>query len=85
MRSKCLSERVENVSHTIVEELLHDLGTLCLGKGHAATNTLTSWPERGAQQPLFREFAFQCKFKRLEALHEKAIEHFFIVLQHDRA
>ena len=77
-------EKVEYVNHTIVEEVLQDLGTLDFGKGLTANCNLALWRERGMQRPLCGEFAFQCKFKRRDDLHEKAIERvkqFFITLQ----
>jgi hypothetical protein len=81
---KSKAEKVEYVNHTIVEEVLQDLGTLDFGKEVTANSNLALWRERGMQRPLCGEFAFQCKFKRRDDLHEKAIERvkqFFIALQ----
>ncbi len=81
---KSEAEKVEYVNHTIVEEVLQDLGTLDFGKGLTAKCNLALWRERGMQRPLCGEFAFQGKFKRRDDLHEKAIERvkqFFIALQ----
>jgi hypothetical protein len=81
---KSKTEKVEYVNHTIVEEVLQDLGTLDFGGGTTANSNLALWRERGMQRPLCGEFAFQCKFKRRDDLHEKAIERvkqFFIELQ----
>jgi hypothetical protein len=81
---KSKTEKVEYVNHTIVEEVLQDLGTLDFGKGLSAKCNLALWRERGMQRPLCGEFAFQGKFKRRDDLHEKAIEHvkeFFVALQ----
>ena len=83
---KSKAEKVEYVNHTIVEEVLQDIGTLDFGKGLTADSNLALWRERGMQRPLCGEFAFQCKFKRRDELHEKAIERvkqFFIALQQD--
>jgi hypothetical protein len=77
-------EKVDYVNHTIVEEVLQDLGTLDFGKDLTANSNLALWRERGMERPLCGEFAFQCKFKRRDDLHEKAIERvkqFFITLQ----
>lgn len=77
-------EKVDYVNHTIVEEVLQDLGTLDFGKGVTAGSNVALWRERGMHRPLCGEFAFQCKFKRRDDLHEKAIERakqFFISLQ----
>jgi hypothetical protein len=81
---KSKAEKVDYVNHTIVEEVLQDLGTLDFGKGLTAKSNLALWRERGLQRPLCGEFAFQCKFKRRDDLHEKAIERvkqFFVALQ----
>jgi len=81
---KSKDEKVEYVNHTIVEEVLQDLGTLDFGKELTANCNLALWRERGMQKPLCGEFAFQCKFKRRDDLHDKAIERakqFFITLQ----
>jgi len=72
------------VNHTIVEEVLQDLGTLNFGKGVTANSNLALRRERGMQRPLCGEFAFQCKFKRRDDLHEKAserVKQFFVALQ----
>ena len=52
------------MNHTIVEEVLQDLGTLDFGKRITANSNLALWRERGMQRPLCGEFAFQCKFER---------------------
>ena len=81
---KSKDDKIEYVNHTIVEEVLQDLGTLDFGKGITANSNLALWRERGMHKPLCGEFAFQAKFKRRDDLHEKAIERgkeFFIALQ----
>jgi hypothetical protein len=81
---KSKGEKIEYVNHTIVEEVLQDIGTLDFGKELIANSNLALWRERGMQRPLCGEFAFQCKFKRRDDLHEKAIERvkeFFVTLQ----
>jgi hypothetical protein len=81
---KSKAEGVACVNHTIVEEVLQALGTLDFGKGVTANSNLALWRERGMHRPLCGEFAFQCKFKRRDDVHEKAIERvkqFFISLQ----
>jgi hypothetical protein len=82
--SGCETDRVELVNHTIVEEVLQDLGVLDFGKGITAGSNIAIWRERGTQHPLCGEFAFEAKFKRRDELHEKAMERcrqFFILLQ----
>ena len=81
---KSKGERVDYVNHTIVEEVLQDLGTLDFGKGITAKSNLALWRERGMHKPLCGEFAFQVKAKRSDDVHDKAIEHikqFFVGLQ----
>src|SRR5262245_8684042 len=78
------ADRVELVSHTIVEEVLQDLGTLDFGKGMEAKFNVSLWRERGMHRPLAGEFAFQVKFKKRDELHEKALgraKSFFVALQ----
>jgi hypothetical protein len=81
---KSKAERVSLVNQTIVEEVLQDLGTLDFGKGVTADANVALWRTRGEHLPLVGEFAFQVKFKRREAVHDKARERcakFFIRLQ----
>jgi hypothetical protein len=78
------ADKVELVNQTIVEEVLQDLGTLDFGKGVTADSNIAIWRERGTHRPMCGEFAFQAKFKRRDALHEKTMERcrqFFIALQ----
>lgn len=77
-------ETVGLVNHTIVEEVLQDVGTLDFGKGTTAGANVALWRERGDHAPLVGEFAYQVKFKRRDDLHEKATlrsEQFFVSLQ----
>ena len=78
------TERVELVNQAIVEEVLQDLGTLDFGRGVMADCGAALWRTRGEHKSLIGEFSFQCKFKRGNELHEKAIERcrqFFVALQ----
>jgi hypothetical protein len=77
-------ERVALVNHTIVEEVLQDVGVLDFGKGLTAKANVALWRERGDHAPLVGEFAYQVKFKRRDELHRKAIqrsEQLFVSLQ----
>jgi hypothetical protein len=77
-------KKVALVNHTIVEEVLKDLGELDFGKGMTAKSNAMLWRERGDHHLLIGEFAFECKFKKRDDLHEKALERvkaFFILLQ----
>jgi len=81
-RSK--DEKIAFVNHTIVEEVLQDVGTLDFGKGITAKANVALWRERGDHAPLVGEFAYQVKFKRRDDLAAKAVkrsEQFFVSLQ----
>jgi hypothetical protein len=78
------TKRVDLVNHIIVEEVLQDLAELDFGKNVRAKSNASLWRERGEHRPLAGEFSFECKFKRRNELHEKAMERckeFFILLQ----
>jgi len=78
-------EQIGLVNHTAVEEVLQELGTLDFGKGVEAKANATVWRTRGDEKQLVGEFSFQCKFRRRDELHEKAMNHcekFFCTLQH---
>jgi hypothetical protein len=79
------AEQIVLVNHTAVEEVLQDLGTLDFGKGITAKTNAAVWRTRGDEKQLVGEFSFQCKFRRRDELHEKAMarcEQFFCSLQH---
>ena len=78
------SKKIALVNHTIVEEVLQDLGELEFGKGVRARSNASLWRERGDHKLLVGEFSFECKFKRGNELHEKMMDrctHFFVALQ----
>jgi hypothetical protein len=78
------TEKVDLVNQAIVEEVLQDLGTLDFGGSALADCDAALWRTRGEHKSLVGEFSFQCKFKRGNELHEKAMERcrqFFIALQ----
>jgi hypothetical protein len=78
------AKKVDLVNHTIVEEVLQDLGVLDFGKGVVAKSNAALWRERGNHNLLIGEFSFECKLKRRNELHEKVLERvrrFFISLQ----
>jgi len=78
------AKKVTLVNHTIVEEVLQDLGMLDFGKGVVAKSNAALWRERGDHKLLIGEFSFECKFKRRSDMHEKALERckrFFVALQ----
>lgn len=70
---------------TIVEEVLQDLGELDFSRGVTAEANAALWRQPGDHMPLVGEVSFQCKFKRRDELHDKALslcERFFVSLQH---
>jgi hypothetical protein len=78
------TDTVDLVNHTIVEEVLQDLGELDFGKNVTAASNIAVWRERGTHHALCGEFAFQAKFKRRDELHQKAMDRcrkFFVALQ----
>ncbi len=84
--SKTGSKKIDLVNHTIVEEVLQDLGELDFGKGLIAKSNAALWRERGDHNLLVGEFSFECKFKRRDDLHEKAVDRckrFFEALQYE--
>ena len=77
-------EKVALVNHTAIEEVLLDVGMLDFGKGVTAKANVAVWRTRGDQQQLVGEFAYQCKFERLDERHAVAMkraEQFLINLQ----
>jgi hypothetical protein len=81
---KSRDEKVALVNHTIVEEVLQDIGTLDFGKGVTAKGNVALWRVRGDHTPLVGEFAFQVKFRKRDELSSKAVkrsEQFFVSLQ----
>jgi len=81
---KISARKIELVNHTIVEEVLQDLGVLDFGKGVIAKSNAALWRERGDHKLLIGEFAFECKFKRRDDVSDKALDRvkrFFILLQ----
>jgi hypothetical protein len=78
------AKRVVLVNQTIVEEVLQDLGELDFGKGITAKSNVALWRQRGDHKQLVGEFSFECKFKRGDDVHDKAMERckeFFVGLQ----
>lgn len=77
---------VSLVNQMIVEEVLLDLGILDFGKGVTAKANAALWRSRGDHRPLVGEFSFQCKFRRRDELHDKAMrrcQKFFVTLQEE--
>jgi hypothetical protein len=78
------AKKIVLVNQTIVEEVLQDLGVLDFGQGVTAKSNAALWRQRGDHKQLVGEFSFECKFKRRDELHDKAVEQckkFFVGLQ----
>ena len=78
------AKRVSLVNQTIVEEVRQYLGELDFGKGVTAKSNASLWRQRGDHRSLIGEFSYECKFRRRDELHERALERckrFFISLQ----
>jgi hypothetical protein len=76
--------KIQLVNHTIVEEVLQDLGELDFGHAVTAGSNAALWRERGDHKLLVGEFSFEIKFKRVDDLHEKTLNRcirFFCALQ----
>jgi hypothetical protein len=67
------SGKIALVNHTVVEEVLQELGELDFGHGIKAKSNAALWRERGDHTLLIGEFSFECKFKRKDELHDKAM------------
>ena len=83
---KSTDEEVKLVNEAIVEEVLLELGDLDFGKGIEGHCNVALWRTRGEHTPLVGEFAYQLKFNRGDAVHEKPkrlSEQFFVTLQRD--
>lgn len=81
---KSKDEEVKLVNESIVEEVLLELGDLNFGKGIQGHCNVALWRSRGEHTPLVGEFAYQLKFTRGNAVHDKPkrlSEQFFISLQ----
>ena len=83
---KSKDEQVTLVNESIVEEVLLELGDLDFGKGVVGHCNVALWRSRGDHTPMVGEFAYQLKFNRGDAVHEKPrrlSEQFFVSLQHE--
>jgi hypothetical protein len=76
---------VNNVS---VEEVQNTLGYLHFGHGYKGKTTIAIWRSRALEKPLAGEFAFQCKFDKMEEVHKSSLvlsEEFYKRVQLDCA
>ncbi|MEO8205784.1 MAG: hypothetical protein ABI615_06350 [Chthoniobacterales bacterium] len=72
------------VNNMSVEEVQVDVGSFHFGHHYDAKATIAIWRNRGTEQSLVGEFAFQAKFDREDEVHHKAkalSEEFFKAVQ----
>jgi len=62
------------VNNVAVEEVQNTMGMIHFGHHFKGKTTIAIWRNRALEKSLSGEFAFQCKFERLEAVHKEAIE-----------
>jgi hypothetical protein len=64
------------------------MGRIHFGHGYNGKTTIAVWRSRALEKPLAGEFAFQCKFERLQEVHKSALvlsEEFYKTVQLDCA
>jgi hypothetical protein len=79
-------ELVNNVA--VEEEVQNTIGKIHFGHGYNGKTTIAIWRSRALEKPLSGEFAFQCKFDRLQDVHKSALtlsEEFYKTVQLDCA
>lgn len=62
------------VNNVAVEEVQNTMGVIHFGHHFKGKTTIAIWRNRALEKSLSGEFAFQCKFERLEAVKKEAIE-----------
>lgn len=80
--------KIELVNNVAVEEVQNTIGYLHFGHHFKGKTTIAIWRNRALEKSLAGEFAFQCKFERLEEVSPKAIalsEQFYKEVQLDCA
>lgn len=77
-------QQLRLVNHTIVEELMKDIGELSFHHHHACVANLALWRSRGDHHAFVGEFAYQLRFADGNAVRADSLaacEAFFIELQ----
>jgi hypothetical protein len=80
--------RMALVNNVAVEEVQNTLGFIHFGRGYNGKTTIAIWRSRALEKPLAGEFAFQCKFDKMEEVHRSSLvlsEEFYKKLQLDCA
>ncbi len=65
---------MELVNNMAVEEVQNTIGMIHFGHHFKGKTTIAIWRSRALEKSLAGEFAFQCKFDRLEDVNREAIE-----------
>jgi hypothetical protein len=80
--------KIELVNSVAVEEVQNTIGKIHFGHGYNGKTTIAIWRSRALEKPLVGEFAFQCKFDRVEDVHKASLlisEEFYKTVQLDCA
>src|SRR4029077_15682788 len=62
------------VNNVAVEEVQNTLGMIHFGHHFKGKATIAIWRSRALEKSLSGEFAFQCKFDRLEEVNKEAVD-----------
>jgi len=66
--------KIELVNSMAVEEVQNFIGFIHFGHHYKGKATIAVWRNRALEKSLSGEFAFQCKFDRLQEVHSSALE-----------
>jgi hypothetical protein len=80
--------KIELVNSVAVEEVQNTIGFIHFGHHYKGKATIAVWRNRALEKSLSGEFAFQCKFDRLEEVHSSSLalsENFYKKVQLDCA
>ncbi len=76
--------KIELVNSVAVEEVQNTIGFIHFGHHYKGKATIAIWRNRALEKSLSGEFAFQCKFDRLEEVHPSSVklsEEFYKTIQ----
>jgi len=65
---------IELVNSVAVEEVQNTIGFIHFANQYKGKATIAVWRNRALEKSLSGEFAFQCKFERLEEVHSSSLE-----------
>jgi hypothetical protein len=65
---------IELVNSVAVEEVQNTIGFIHFAHHYKGKATIAVWRNRALEKSLSGEFAFQCKFERLEEVHSSSLE-----------